>query len=812
MPLLSSLQFALRSLRRAPGFTAVSVLTLALGVGATSSIFSVINGSQLAVLPWGDSDSIVSIDVHRPKHDKELRDSSPGQFRDFQRESRSYSGLVAIQWERAYLTDRDETLMVQAPRVTANGFDVVRVRPLVGRAFEEKDGRPGAEPVAMMSERLWGERYGAAPDVVGRQIQIDGVPTTIIGIVATAHWFPNPSAGIVRPLAFGSETPSRSGDRLGVVGRLAPNVTVAQAQAEIDALAERLAQRYPATDADVGLTVQRTRDTILGSRSKAANVLLLGAVGFLLLIVCANLAGLLLARGAAREKELATRSALGATRAQIVGHLLSECTAIALLALPLSVLITRLCLDYMLSLVPDTISYMDQIFRLDASVLTFAALTMAATVLLFGLYPALKATRFDLNSSLKDGGQRGSSEGGSQHMRSILVIAQIALAVSLLATSSLFMRAFVKVQTVQPGFDTSGVIVAGVVLPDARYRDPDSMRAFQRRLEDSVTELPGGSSAALTSAAPLGPDGPWREFQIDGRRTTAREEPPRARWSGVSPHYFTTLGLRMLAGRTFSAQDGASSQPVVLVTRSFAERYFPGESAVGRRIELMRASGSVVLSTGSREIVGVVSDFKSFPGLEAPSDQPRIYEPIAQQPVPEFQLVVRASEGTQAIGELLRQRVREIDPLLGVTHVETMETRFERLLWQSTFFIRMMTTLGILALALAAIGVYGVVSYTTARRTREFGIRTALGAEPAHIAGLVLHKTIVLGVWGSVIGVALALLWAKASERVLYDSAGLDPSTLAGVLLALLLVMLAATAVPTLRAVRVQPADCLRTE
>jgi putative ABC transport system permease protein len=812
MPSLRSLRLALRTALRAPGFTAVAVLTLALGVGTTTSIFSVINGTMLNLLPWGDTDTIVSIDVHRPKHDPDLRDASQGQFLDWQRLARSYSGLAAIQFELAYLTDRDEPHMIAAPRVTPNALGVARVKPLHGRTFSEQDGRPGAEPVALISERMWTERYGRDPAIVGRELEVDGERTTIVGIIGSAQWFPDPGSGMVRPLRFVSEAPQRTEERLAVFGRLAPGVTLQQAQAELDLLAERLAQQYPATDADLGLSVELTRNLLLSPQSKAATVFLMGAVGFVLLIVCANLAGLLLARAAAREKEIATRAALGASRAQIVAQLLLECVVIALMALPLALFITWLCRAYMLSLVPPNVVYMDQVLRIDRRVLVFSVLTMAGTIILFGLYPALKASRFDLNTSLKSGGNRGGTGSGAQRVRSLLVVVQLGLAVSLLATAALFMQAFTRVQTVNAGFETSGAMVAEVSLPDARYREPDQIRAFQQRLSSALSDLPGGARAAVISNAPLGWDGLQREFHISGRETAGNEEMPRAQWSSASPDYFATLGLRMLAGRQFSATDTSSGAPVAIVTRAFADRYFPGETPVGKRIDLKRASGAGGFSTGVREIVGVVSDVKSFPGLDAPVDRPRIYEPFAQQPTPIFHVVVRAPSDVQATGSLLRQRIREIDPLLGVTQIETMDTRFERLIWQSTFFIRLMTVLGALALALAAVGVYGVVSYTTARRTREFGIRAALGAEPAQVAGLVLRKTLVLALGGAVLGVLLSLLLGRASQRVLYDSEGQDPATVFGVLVGMALVMFVATALPTLRATRVNPADCLRVE
>ena len=493
-------------------------------------------------------------------------------------------------------------------------------------------------------------------------------------------------------------------------------------------------------------------------------------------------------------------------------QLLAECAAIGLLALPLAVLVTRWSLDYFLSLVPDQVTYMDQFLRLDRNVLIFAAAITAATVLLFGLSPALKATRLDLHGSLKEGGNRAGLSAGSNRLRSLLVVVQIGLALSLLATSSLFMQALSKMQHVDPGFELDGAMSAQVLLPAERYPEPARARDFYRQLDEALKGLPNNARYGITSNAPLEWDGPWRDFQIAGRKTADREEAPRSRWTSVSPSYFATLGLPILAGRGLTEADTENAQKVAVISKSLAEKYFPGGDPLGKRIELTPLSGMGFITDGTREIVGVVADVRTITGLQRPLEEPRIYEPLQQQPPNGFFIVVRSSGGPLAVGPVLRQRVKSLDPLLAVAQMRGMRESFENRLWQSVFFSRLMAILGGLSLVLAAVGVFGVVSYSTSRRTREFGIRAALGAEPRQIATLVLRKTLSLAGFGVALGLLLALMLSAVTRVMLYETNARDPATLLGISLLLVAITCLAGAVPTLRATRVQPMHSLREE
>jgi predicted permease len=411
------------------------------------------------------------------------------------------------------------------------------------------------------------------------------------------------------------------------------------------------------------------------------------------------------------------------------------------------------------------------------------------------------------------GGNRGGTDSGSHRLRSVLVVTQIGLSLSLLVAASLFIQAFTRLQKADPGFEIDGIASASVSLPESRYAGADKVRDFQRELGAALSGLPGGGRAAFASVLPLGGwSGPLRDFEIAGRETAGREDAPRARWSSVSAEYFSTLGLRIQTGRGFTAADTAESQPVAIVTRSFVERFFGGQSPIGQRLTLRALEGPFRPSGGSREIIGVVSDVRSFGGMRPPEREPRIYEPITQQPAPSFGVVLRAAGAPMTGMPELRQHVRRLDSQLAVSGANSMQSRLEFTLWQAGFFVSLMAILGGLALFLATIGVYGVVSYSTARRTREFGIRAALGAEPRQIAALVLRKTALLGSFGIALGLLMALPLGRGLQTMLYEIGSHDPTTLSGVSLLLMLVTLAAGAIPMWRAVRVNPVDSLRVE
>ena len=790
-------RFGALALLRTPGFTLVAVLTLALGVGVNGAIFSIVNS-----LPWKDPSTIVGLFERKPRQDQRQYWVSTAKYPEWREQLRSFTDLAALYPWGFNLTDGGELDFVDAALVTPNNFSVLGIRPRLGRAFVDDDARPDAEKVVVLSHGLWERRYAADPDIVGKRLEIDGEPTTIVGVLSSDQWFPWPWTQLVAPLRLEAATASRTDHRLGVYARLAPGVSLEQARAELQVVSRRLAEQYPETDAEWTAAAYLSRDRVVQGRTRTAIWILMGSVGFVLLIACANVANLLLARGAGRQKELSIRAALGATRAQLVRQLLTESTLLALLALPFATLVTRWSLDFFLSQVPDSVTYMEQFFRLDAPVLTFLVLVTLLTVLLFGLAPAFQVSRADMNQNLKEGGDRGSSGAGRQRLRSGLVVVQISLALSLLVACGLLIQSFGNTRRADPGFRLENLLTTSLDLPKSRYPEEEHWKGFQRDVLARLRQLPGVEGAASVNNAPFGFGGWDRNFTVLGQPRAPEEEIPTGNWLQASPGYFQTLGIRLLQGRVFSEDDGESAAPVVVINQTLARRHFAAETPLGKRI--------VIDGGEPREIIGVVADIKHWGFNEDPS--PQLFEPFVQQPSSFMSLVLRTKGDPLMVVPGLRREVRAIDPVLPIFTVETMTSRAERSLWQGSLFALQMGILGGLALVLAAVGIYGVVSFSTAQRTREFGIRSALGAEPHGIALLVLRESVRLATYGVALGLLLTALLVQAIKGLLYEVNPWDPVTFISLSVVLAAVAIGSSTVPALRATRIDPMEALRVE
>ncbi len=795
-------RFGALALLRTPGFTLVAVLTLALGVGVNGAIFSIVSGTLLNSLPWKDPSTIVGLFEKKPRQDQRQYWVSTAKYPEWREQLRSFTDLAALYPWGFNLTDGGELDFVDAALVTPNNFSVLGIRPRLGRAFVGDDARPDAEKVVVLSHGLWERRYAADPDIVGKRLEIDGEPATIVGVLSSDQWFPWPWTQLVAPLRLEKAAASRTDHRLGVYARLAPGVSLEQARAELQVVSRRLAEQYPETDAEWTAGAYLSRDRVVQGRTRTAIWILMGSVGFVLLIACANVANLLLARGAGRQKELSIRAALGATRAQLVRQLLTESTLLALLALPFAMLVTRWSLDFFLSQVPDSVTYMEQFFRLDAPVLTFLVLVTLLTVFLFGLAPAFQVSRADMNQNLKEGGDRGSSGAGRQRLRSGLVVVQISLALSLLVTCGLLIQSFGNTRRVDPGFRLENLLTTSLDLPKSRYPEEEHWKGFQRDVLARLRRLPGVESAASVNNAPFGFGGWDRNFTVLGQPLAPEEEIPTGNWLHASPGYFQTLGIRLLQGRVFSKDDGESAAPVVVINQTLARRHFAAETPLGQRI--------VIDGGEPREIIGVVADIKHWGFNEDPS--PQLFEPFVQQPSSFMSLVLRTKGDPLMVVPGLRREVRAIDPVLPIFTVETMTSRAERSLWQGSLFALQMGILGGLALVLAAVGIYGVVSFSTAQRTREFGIRSALGAEPHGIALLVLRESVRLATYGVALGLLLTALLVQAIKGLLYEVNPWDPVTFISLSVVLAAVAIGSSTVPALRATRIDPMEALRVE
>jgi putative ABC transport system permease protein len=802
--LWSQLRLAGRSWLGAPLVAATAIGTLALGVGVTTAVFSVASGAILNVVPWSvDANRLVSLQAVRPRQTtEESQDTTRGAFLDWQAQAQSFEGLTAWEFSLTNLTDGDDGgIVVEGQLVSPGSLTLFGVGLELGRPFGPQDVEPGAAPVAILSHGLWERRYGADPALVGRTIEIDDSPVTVVGVLREDQYFPGPATQLVRPLRIAaSESSSRTERTLFVVALLKPGVSIAQARGEMEVISRRLEQQYPETDAGWTVSVRRIAEVFAGERVRRSVVVLGAAIVFVLLIVCANIANLLLARSAARGKEIATRSAVGASRAQLVAQLLLENAWIAALALPIGLLIGRGMVELFLSMIPATINWMDQVFRFDVPVLLFALAATAATVLVFGLVPALQSSRVDLQRALKEGGGRGAT-AARPWVRQALAVAQLGLAIALLSTAALIIDSVNRMQARDPGIDVDQLLVTSVQLPASRYPTPAHWRRFQADLLHSLESVPGVEASGSVNFPPFGFPGGRVSFSVEGQALQAEDEVPSALYSNVSQDYFRALGLDIVRGRGIGADDREGGVPVVVINATLARRHFGDQDPLGRRLTI---SGS------SREVVGVVSDFYNLGLRDSPV--PHLFVPFEQDPWSTLGIVVRSRSSPAALAPAVRTALRQLDTALPFPGFFTMAQRVENQIWTARFMERLMLILGCVAMLLAALGVYAVISYSTAQRAHEFAIRAALGAEPRGMAALVLSQASWLALGGTLLAFGLTWSLRPLLAGLLYEQKSWDPLVFVGIALALSAVALLAAAHPALRATQSDPMDALRAE
>jgi putative ABC transport system permease protein len=799
--LLRQIRLAGRTWLRTPLVAATAIGTLALGVGVTTAVFSVVSGVVMNAVPWSDPDRLVLVQSKRLRQSSDPQPTSRAEFLDWEAQAESFDGLIAAEFAVTSITDGDDDgLIVDGQRVTANSIALLDVGLLHGRPFSPRDVEADAPPVAILSHGLWERRYGSDPSLVGRTIEIDDLPVTVVGVLRSDQFFTGPGTQVLRPLRI-VPGESRTERTLFVLGLLAPGATRERAQNDLTLIAQRLEQQYPESQSGWTVDVRPVSELLGGNeRTRRGLGVMLAAVVFVLLIVCANVANLLLARSASRGKEMATRSAVGASRGQIMLQLLLESAWLAALALPLGLLIGRGVLELFLGLVPSTVTWMDQILRFDRPVLLFALGASAATVVIFGLMPALQASRVDLQRALKEGGGRGAT-AARPWVRQVLAITQLGLAIALLSTAALMVESFNALQARDPGIDTEKLLVSGVSLPASRYPTPAHWREFQESLLRSLEEAPGIESVGTVNFPPFGYPGERIAFSLEGRPLLPDAEIPTALYGNASPEYFRTLGLEVLSGRGIVSEDRDGGVPVTVINAALAQRYFPDESPLGRRI---------VIRETSREIVGVVSDFHNV-GLRDPPI-PHVFVPFAQDPWPTLGIVLRSQSDPSALAPAVRTALRQLDAALPFPGFFAMAQRIENQIWTARFVQRVMLLMGVVALLLAALGVYAVISYSTAQRSQEFAIRAALGAEPRGMATLVLRQASMLALGGTLLAFGITSLLRPLLAGLLYNGKSWDPLVFVGIAIALAAVALIAAAQPALRATQTDPMDALRAE
>jgi predicted permease len=810
--LLQDLRYGARTLRKSPGFAAVAILTLALGIGANTALFSVVNGVLLNPLPYRHANQLVGV----------WWDRTTGQhssvtylnFLDWQKQSTVFSSLGAFMQDNMIVTGAGEPQRVDSVRISANFFDLLGVKPLLGRSFRPEEDEVGAGPVALISDGLWKSKFGSSPDVLGKSITVDGRSCTIVGVVPEKSPIYT-TADVFTPLGQFNDEPFR--DRrasLGTVaiGRMKPGVTLAQARADMDSVARNLAAEYPDANKGTGIFVNPLKDDITGDFAPIL-FMLLGAVGFVLLIASANVANLLLARSAARARELAIRVALGATRRRIVRQLLTESLLLASAGGALGLLLADWATRASLAVIPEALPRTDEI-GLDARVLFFTLAISIFVGIAFGVVPALKTSRPDLQASLKEGG-RGSS-GTRLRTQSIFVAAEMALAVVLLAGAGLMVRSLVGLAKVNPGFDPQHVLEFGVSPSAERIITPAHIRETYRELTARFEDVPGVSAASpLVGALPLTGDS-LVGFWITGQpKPASAKEMTRAQWYAAAPDYLKVMGIPLQRGRFLSAQDTETTPFVVVVDDGFARANFLDKNPIGKRLNI------AIIDVEGAEIVGVVSHVKHA-GLGATGildQRGQIYFAVSQLPDRVLPLlgractfVVRAGGTPQAASESLRAASLKFDSRQVLYEFKPMTKVVSDSIAAQRFTMILLGVFAALALVLSAVGIFGVISYVTGQRTQEIGIRMALGAQRGDVLRLVLGHGMRVVLLGVAIGLAAALGLTRLMASQLYGVSAKDPLTFAGVAALLTFVAVAACYIPARRAMRVDPMVALRYE
>jgi putative ABC transport system permease protein len=807
--LLQDLRYAARMLAKSPGFTAVAVMTLALGIGANAAIFSVVNAVLLAPLPYANPGQLVAVAEAEPGAaipDDGLSWTALSVVRD---RSRSFSAIAGLAGHALTLTGRGEPADVSTVAVTADFFSVFGTNPLLGRTLSPEDGRDGAAPAAVLSEGLWRSRFGADPGIAGRSITLDQRSYTVAGVMPAQFRTPflNQPEQVWIPLAQDPlfshwRTRPPQAHWLPVIARLRPRVSLTQARAEMETIGAGLSSQI-AEESGWRVGVDSLREEIVGDVRKPL-LLLFCAVGLVLLIACANIANLLLARATSRSKEVAVRVALGATHQRIAQQLLTESALLGLLGGIAGVLLAWGGVAASASLLPPGLSQFHAV-RVDSAVLSFAFLLSLAASIGFGLAPVLSTARSAPQVNLREGSRAGEARS-SRHARNVLAVAEIALAMVLLAGAGLLLRSFARLLSVSPGFETEHLVKAEVSLPRYQYTKPEQWSAFGNELTTRLEAKRGFEDSALGIPLPILDNAVTLPFTIAGNPPLPQGKAETANYVSASPQYFRVMGIPLMRGRLFSVDDTAATMPVALISETLARRSFPHQDPLGRHLVF----GFPPYGNVSREIVGVVADIHDVSLSKKPG--PMMYVPFAQAPFWGAEVVVRSRLGVADVAAGIRNETHAIDPGLPVTEVETLPEALHASVAEPRFRTLLLGLFGAIALLLATVGIYGVISFSVSRRTREIGVRMALGATPASVRRLVVGESAKLALFGLAAGIPAALLLTRFLSALLFAVTPADPLTFAAVALLLTLVALAAAYIPARRAMRVDPTVALRCE
>jgi putative ABC transport system permease protein len=798
--LLQDLRYGLRAMLKKPGFTIIAVIMLALGIGANTAIFSIVNAVLLSPLPFKDPEQLVMV-FTRSNRDARNWVAYPD-FEDWRAQSQSFAELSAIVPQSVNLIGREEPTRVIGGFVSANFFKLLAVEAFSGRTFLPSEDQPGADRVAIVSYETWQNRLGASPNLIGQTLNLNGQVFTVVGILPATFNFAWVNCEVWLPIQYYPNfTLDRSRTSSGVMGRLKPGIKLTQAQTEMETIARRLAEQYPETNRERGITIAPMRE-LLVEDLRPLLLILSGAVAFLLLIVCANIANLMLARSMTRQKEIALRVALGAGQWRIVRQLLTETVLLAIIGGTAGLLIgiwtVRVLMTGSQTELPPGIDV-----RLDMTVLGFTFAIAILTGIAFGLVPALRFSRPDVHDALKEGGKGAGETFGSRRLRGALVVVQVSLALILLIGSGLLVRSFKALSEVNPGFNPHNVLTMEYRVPRNKYPEPGQQWAFHRQVVERVQSLPGVQSASVIFALPHSGNGSSTTFVPLGGPEHPKGQEPRALGNRADPYYFRAMEIPLIRGRVFTEQDKMDTPPVVVINQAMAERYWPGQDPIGKSIRFPEFKVTA-------SIAGIVGNIKHH-SLDEPTEA-QVYIAFAQMPHIFATLVVRTAGDPMAAANAVKQAVWSVDKDQPVWKVRSLEFLLQRAVTRSRFMMRLLTVFSTLALLLAAVGVYGVISYSVSQRTHEIGVRMALGAQYRDVIRLVMGQGVKLVLIGAAIGVVGALGLRQVIQRLLFGVSATDPITFLIVTLLLMTVALLACWIPARRAAKVDPIVTLRYE
>ena len=805
---MRDIRYGIRSLLKHPGATAVALVTLALGIGVNTAIFSAVDSVLLRPLPLKDSERLVSIWEHTLRAGVRQNEVAPANFFDLRNQNQVFEDVGAFGPDDINMTGEGEPEHLDGQLVTANVFSILGVKPALGRTFLANEDQEGQDRVVVLSDALWQRRFNRDPSIVNRSITLNGETFTVVGVMPPGFFFPEREIELWTPWAMEPEQKAGRGDHyLRLVARLKPGTTIERANADIAAIAERLSNEYPRTNEGLGFTAHSLHQDYVGNL-RSPMLILFAAVALVLLIACVNVANLQLAQATSRRKEIAIRIALGARRWTIVRQLLLESLLLAAAGGLLGALGALWAVQGLTKLLPASLSKLQHV-NIDARVFLFMLGVSVLTALVSGGVPALFASRAKPGATLSDVARDTGGGTSGRHVRRVLVVSEVALAVVLLTGAGLLIRSFQLLRRVNTGFTSDNVLTMRMVLPMPKYAKQEARRGFYDEALRRVSELPGVEAAGMITFLPLSFNGMNFSFSVEGRAAPADMELPFALYRVVSPDYFRTMGIPLQRGRFFDAHDTADSQPVILISRRLAEQYWPGEDATGKRLKI----GPVDSPNPWLTVVGVVGDVRQA-GLYG-DERMDLYAPYAQERrsfVSPRDLVVRTTIDAASVAGAVRQAVWTVDKDQPISNVRTMDQVFAAAISQERFQALLLGLFAALALVLASVGLYGVISYSVAQRTHEIGVRMALGAQSHDVLGLVIRQGMSLTLTGLVVGIAVGLVATRVLSDMLYGVTTRDPLTFGVVPGLLLVVGFVACYVPARRATKVDPLVALRYE